>query len=223
MYVSGWQSIRTPDVFPKRSLRKSYWVSTRTKKLSFDKYESYYAQPTFVSSDKYYVHCDINAYSEFDFTDAGKITLYFQEPPVIITDSGQDFAEVARKLTGLLGRQKALPDWLYDGVILGIQEGTDVVDAKIKKAKEAGVPVVGVWCQDWSGCRRTGFGYQVMWNWEWDQELYPGLDKKIAEGKEEGVRFLGYINHSLPLKRTYMHMHLSTVIVSRIARAKIIW
>ena len=171
------------------------------KKLSFDKYESYYAQPTFVSSDKYYVHCDINAYSEFDFTDAGKITLYFQEPPVIITDSGQDFAEVSRKLTGLLGRQKALPDWLYDGVILGIQEGTDVVDAKIKKAKEAGVPVVGVWCQDGSGCRRTGFGYQVMWNWEWDQELYPGLDKKIAEWKEEGVRFLGYINPFIAIEK----------------------
>ena len=171
------------------------------KKLSFDKYESYYSQPTFVSSDKYYVHCDINAYSEFDFTDAGKITLYFQEPPVIITDSGQDFAEVSRKLTGLLGRQKALPDWLYDGVILGIQEGTDVVDAKIKKAKEAGVPVVGVWCQDWSGCRRTGFGYQVMWNWEWDQELYPGLDKKIAEWKEEGVRFLGYINPFIAIEK----------------------
>lgn len=171
------------------------------KKLSFDEYESYYAQPTFVSSDKYYVHCDINAYSEFDFTDAGKITLYFQEPPVIITDSGQDFAEVSRKLTGLLGRQKALPDWLYDGVILGIQEGTDVVDAKIKKAKEAGVPVVGVWCQDWSGCRRTGFGYQVMWNWEWDQELYPGLDKKIAEWKEEGVRFLGYINPFIAIEK----------------------
>lgn len=171
------------------------------KKLSFDKYESYYAQPTFVSSDKYYVHCDINAYSEFDFTDAGKITLYFQEPPVIITNSGQDFAEVSRKLTGLLGRQKALPDWLYDGVILGIQEGTDVVDAKIKKAKEAGVPVVGVWCQDWSGCRRTGFGYQVMWNWEWDQELYPGLDKKIAEWKEEGVRFLGYINPFIAIEK----------------------
>lgn len=171
------------------------------KKLSFDKYESYYAQPTFVSSDKYYVHCDINAYSEFDFTDAGKITLYFQEPPVIITDSGQDFAEVSRKLTGLLGRQKALPDWLYDGVILGIQEGTDVVDAKIRKAKEAGVPVVGVWCQDWSGCRRTGFGYQVMWNWEWDQELYPGLDKKIAEWKDEGVRFLGYINPFIAIEK----------------------
>ena len=68
-------------------------------------------------------------------------------------------------------------------------------------AKEAGVPVVGVWCQDWSGCRRTGFGYQVMWNWEWDQELYPGLDKKIAEWKEEGVRFLGYINPFIAIEK----------------------
>lgn len=185
----------------KKIIKEKFLGKHPDKKLSFDKYESYYAQPTFVSSDKYYVHCDINAYSEFDFTDAGKITLYFQEPPVIITDSGQDFAEVSRKLTGLLGRQKALPDWLYDGVILGIQEGTDVVDAKIKKAKEAGVPVVGVWCQDWSGCRRTGFGYQVMWNWEWDQELYPGLDKKIAEWKEEGVRFLGYINPFIAIEK----------------------
>ena len=107
------------------------------KKLAFDKYESYYAQPTFVSSDHYYVHCDVNAYSEFDFRDPNYMTLYFQEPPVLITDVGGNFVEVSRKLTALLGRQKALPDWLYDGVILGIQGGTEVVDAKIKNALPA--------------------------------------------------------------------------------------
>lgn len=171
------------------------------KKLAFDKYESYYAQPTFVSSDHYYVHCDVNAYSEFDFRDPNYMTLYFQEPPVLITDVGGDFVEVSRKLTALLGRQKALPDWLYDGVILGIQGGTEVVDAKIKKAKEAGIPIAGVWCQDWSGCRRTGFGYQVMWNWQWEQDLYPGLDQKIVTWKEQGVRFLGYINPFIAIEK----------------------
>ena len=40
-----------------------------------------------------------------------------------------------------------------------------------------------------------------MWNWEWDQELYPGLDKKIAEWKEEGVRFLGYINPFIAIEK----------------------
>lgn len=91
------------------------------KALAFDKYESYYAQPTFVSSDKYFVHCNVNAYSEFDFRKSDKITLYFQERPEIIIDSGKDFAEVSKKLSTLLGRQRELPQGLYDGVILGIR------------------------------------------------------------------------------------------------------
>ena len=33
-----------------------------------------------------------------------------------------------------------------------------------------------------------------MWNWEWDRDVYPELDKKIWELKESGIRFLGYIN-----------------------------
>ena len=28
-----------------------------------DRYESYYAQPTFVSGDRYYLHADVNAYA----------------------------------------------------------------------------------------------------------------------------------------------------------------
>lgn len=171
------------------------------KTLAFDKYESYYAQPTFVSSDKYFVHCDVNAYSEFDFRKPDKTTLYFQERPQIIINSGVDFAEVSQKLSNLLGKQRKLPEWLYDGVILGIQEGTQTVDDKIKRARKADVPVTGVWCQDWSGCRRTGFGYQVMWNWKWDESLYPELDKKIVEWKKEGIHFLGYINPFLAIEK----------------------
>ena len=185
----------------KKIIKEKLFGKHPQKTLAFDQYESYYAQPTFVSSDRYFVHCDVNAYSEFDFRQADRMTLYFQEPPVIITDSGADFTEVSEKLTALLGRQQTIPEWLYDGVILGVQAGTDVVDVKMKRAKAAGVPVVGVWCQDWSGCRRTGFGYQVMWNWQWDQELYPGLDKKIAQWKEEGVRYLGYINPFMAIEK----------------------
>lgn len=171
------------------------------KTLAFAKYESYYAQPTFVSSDKYFVHCNVNAYSEFDFRKKDEITLYFQEKPEIIIDHADSFLELSRKLSNLLGRQKQLPSWLYDGVILAIQEGTETVDKKIAKAKDAGVKVNGVWCQDWSGCRKTGFGYQVMWNWKWDEELYPNLDKKIKEWKNEGVHFLGYINPFMAIEK----------------------
>lgn len=178
--------------------------------LAFERYESYYAQPTFVSSDKYFVHCNVNAYSEFDFRKADKITLFFQERPELILDSGSSFLEVSEKLSALLGRQRELPSWMYDGVILGIQEGTQTVGEKIDRARAADIPVAGVWCQDWSGCRKTGFGYQVMWNWKWDENLYPGLDKKIAEWKKEGIHFLGYINPFLAIEKklyTYASEH----------------
>ncbi len=178
--------------------------------LAFDRYESYYAQPTFVSSDKYFVHCNVNAYSEFDFRKPDKITLFFQERPELILDSGSSFVEVSEKLSALLGRQRELPSWLYDGVILGIQEGTQTVSEKIDRARAANIPVAGVWCQDWSGCRKTGFGYQVMWNWKWDENLYPELDKKIAEWKKEGIHFLGYINPFLAIEKelyTYASKH----------------
>lgn len=169
--------------------------------LPFGKYESYYAQPTFTSSDKYFLHADINEYSEIDFRDAEKTTLYTQEPPVFYVDTAESFTELSKKQSDLLGRVPALPDWIYDGAILAVQEGTDVIDRKIKKAREAGTPICGIWSQDWCGCRRTGFGYQVMWNWEWDKDLYKNLDEKIVEWKQQGIRFLGYINPFIALEK----------------------
>ncbi len=169
--------------------------------LDFSKYESYYVQPTFVSSAKYFVHVDGSSYMEFDFRKSGSVTLHFRENAEIIFGEAKSFAQLSGKLGELLGRQKELPDWIYDGVILGMQEGTAVVEEKLKRAKEAGVRVAGVWCQDWSGCRRTGFGYQVMWNWAWDKELYPDLPGKIKKWRQEGVRFLGYINPFLAIEK----------------------
>lgn len=169
--------------------------------LPFKKYESYYAQPTFVSSCRYFVHVDTNAYSEFDFRNPAKITLRLQEPPVFTVGWGSSFEEVSECLSDLLGRQNSLPDWIYDGSILAVQEGPEAVDRKLQKAFDAGVRVNGVWCQDWSGCRRTGFGYQVMWNWRFDGELYPELPEKIRKWREQGVRFLGYINPFLAIEK----------------------
>ncbi len=169
--------------------------------LKFGKYESYYAQPTFVSSGRYFVHCDVDGYCEFDFTRDGRVGLYFQEAPAVHLERAESFEALSEKLTTHLGRAQSLPAWAYEGAILAIQGGTEVVDAKLQAANQAGIPVVGVWSQDWCGCRRTGFGYQVMWNWEADLELYPELAAYIDKWKNQGIRFLGYINPFLALEK----------------------
>lgn len=174
-----------------------------TKK--FSKYESYYAQPTFVSSRKYFVHAFTNAYAEFDFKNSktkGEISLYLQEEPHAVLGFAQDFQNLSFKLSEILGRQKNLPNWIYDGVILAVQRGTKTIDEKLALAKKSGVKVAGIWAQDWCGCRKTGFGYQVMWNWQSDEEgQYPHLKEKISEWKRQGIHFLGYINPFIALEK----------------------
>lgn len=65
---------------------------------------------------------------------------------------------------------------------------------KLDTMRNGGVKVNGIWAQDWSGIRMTSFGKRVMWNWKWNSALYPQLDARIAQWKEEGVQFLSYIN-----------------------------
>ena len=185
----------------KKIIKEKFLGKHPDKIQPFGKYESYYAQPTFTSSDLYYLHADINAYSEFDFRNREKITLYTQEAPVLYIEKAESFPELSGKLADLLGYQRTLPSWIYDGAILAIQEGTEKIDEKIAKAEKAGTKICGVWSQDWCGCRRTGFGYQVMWNWQWDKKLYHRLDEKIPEWKAKGIRFLGYINPFIAIEK----------------------
>lgn len=167
----------------------------------FSNYESYYVQPTFVSSRKYFVHVNSSAYSEFDFRKKGKITLYLQDSPDIIVSCAPTFEKLSEKLSLTLGKQSKLPTWLYEGVVLASQEGVESIEKKIELAKDKDIPLVGFWSQDWCGCRRTGFGYQVMWNWEYDKELYPNLPQKNVEWRKQGIRFLGYINPFMAIEK----------------------
>ena len=169
--------------------------------IPFRFYESYYVQPTFTTSGKWCFHADTKAYAEFDFRKSGEVSFETQEKDAVFHLRTADTCSgLSEELTALTGRQKRLPDWIYDGAILAVQGGTETVDLKIDRAQGAGAKVAGIWSQDWCGCRRTGFGYQVMWNWQWDRDLYPDLDRRIKEWKARGIRFLGYINPFLALE-----------------------
>ncbi|MCR4611054.1 MAG: alpha-glucosidase [Lachnospiraceae bacterium] len=172
------------------------------KVVPFKQFESYYAQPTYVSSDKFFVHVFTDDYAEFDFSNPNQTRLYMQCVPHFVVKKADSFKELSSKVSDLLGHQRQLPDWVYDGAILAVQEGPEAIDRKIAKAEAKGVKIVGIWSQDWCGCRRTKFGYQVMWNWRYDKEdQYSNLPEKIKEWNAKGIRFLGYINPFIALEK----------------------
>ena len=185
----------------KKLLKQVVGIKNTTKKQRFSNYETYYAQPTFLSSRKYFFHSLATAQGEFDFKNSACHKIKIWEIAPFYIGFGEDFEQVLSNLSTVLGRQPALPDWTYDGYILGIQGGTDIMMNKVNAALESGVAVNGVWIQDWEGRRVTAAGKQLYWNWQWDRELYPHLDEKIKELTQKSIRVLGYINPFLAVEK----------------------
>ncbi len=171
------------------------WLADCKENAGGDYYWTFFPQPTFVSTQKYYCHVDNSCYMNFDFSAPHFHELAFWEDNATLRfECAPTYVELLEKLTGLLGRQPTLPDWVYDGITLGIQGGTEICQQKIDTLRRGGVKVNGIWAQDWSGIRMTSFGKRVMWNWKWNSELYPQLDERIPQWKREGIQFLTYIN-----------------------------
>jgi alpha-glucosidase len=102
-----------------------------------------------------------------------------------------------RAYTQYAGRMRPMPSWVDRGAIVGIQGGTEVVRRRVAALHAAGVPLAGVWLQDWVGQRVTSFGSRLLWNWTLNSARYPGWDQMVADFRRQGIRVMTYINPML--------------------------
>ena len=171
------------------------WRSDVENRGGGDYFDTNFPQPTYVSSRHYYLHADTTAYADFDFRHPQFHELQFWEiPSYIRIESAETFPALLEKETAYLGRQPEMPAWVYNGLILGLQGGTERVSGLLEKTLAHGISVAGVWCQDWCGKRVTSFGKRLQWDWHFHPEMYPALPSEIEKLHERGIRFLGYIN-----------------------------
>lgn len=171
------------------------WRSDVENKAGGDYYNTNYPEPTYVSSRCYYLHMDSTAYADFDFRNEAFHELQVWEVPAAIRiECAGDFPELLKKETAFFGRQPELPDWVYNGLILGVQGGNERSFGIADKVQKGGVSLAGVWCQDWCGKRVTSFGKRLQWDWHFHKGMYPELPEKIKKLNKKGVRFLGYVN-----------------------------
>ena len=159
-----------------------------------DYYTTNYPQPSFISSRLYAAHVETTAYSAFDFRHEA-----FHELEIWVAPERLEFY-TAPDLPGLIehvstrfGRQPRLPEWLYNGAIIGLKDGNNSF-ARLEKYLEAGARVSALWCEDWAGTRTTSFGTRLFWDWCWNPSRYPDLPRRIAELRARNIRFMGYTN-----------------------------
>jgi alpha-glucosidase len=159
-----------------------------------DYFNTNYPQPTYLSSAHYALHVETSAYSVFDFRhEAFHEIEIWAMPERIELFAADTFVDLVSALSTRFGRQPLLPDWVYNGAIIGLKDGLNSL-ARLDAIRAAGVKVSGLWCEDWVGLRHTSFGARLFWDWKASETRYPGLRKIIADLRTSGVRFLGYVN-----------------------------
>ena len=106
-------------------------------------------------------------------------------------------ARLVGAYTQFSGRMRPLPAWVDRGAIVGMEGGTGFVRRHVALLRRAGVPLAGVWLQDWVGERETSFGTRLLWNWTLSTRQYPGWSGLVASLRRAGIRVLTYVNPML--------------------------
>eukprot|EP00347_Sterkiella_histriomuscorum_P004531 403360108 len=107
---------------------------------------------------------------------------------------GDNPKELVTELSSLVGRMRMIPEWIQQGVVLGLQGGQDIVEKNYNTLKRNGVPIVAVWMQDWVGTKDFMEGTRLMWNWKLNRQQYPDWDRMVDGWQQDGVKPMIYIN-----------------------------
>ncbi|KAF7195870.1 Sulfoquinovosidase [Pseudocercospora fuligena] len=166
-----------------------------------DFYTSYTAVPSYITTDSrlFYLSEKSTGYANFTFA-KDKVTIRYDSLSVdgafTRTDNLFDAIEA---LTAYSGRMPALPKWVDEGAILGIQGGQDKVNRIVEQGLNLSTPIAAVWLQDWCGTHSQAGPYinisRLWWNWENDQVLYPTWNQFVQDLRDKhNVRTLSYVN-----------------------------
>jgi alpha-glucosidase len=158
-------------------------------------YSTYTSVPYYITSKGRSLFLENYEVSVFDMegTDEVEIKLFGPDMHGRILN-GNTPLELIETYTAYTGKMSPLPDWMSQGAIVGLKGGTAEVYARLEELKAKDTPIAAFWLEDWMGPRITYVGTQLWYNWELDEEHYPGWDEMVRTLRDQGIRVMIYIN-----------------------------
>jgi alpha-glucosidase (family GH31 glycosyl hydrolase) len=160
-----------------------------------DWYTTYAAVPHYITSKNRSLFLENTKVSLFDLENPDKVKVQLHgkvmEGRIL---AGSSPLELIEEYTAWSGRMPALPSWLNQGAVVGMQGGTAEVYAKLQLLENHNTPIAAFWLQDWVGKRSTLIGSQLWWNWELNETAYPDWGQLVSHLEDKGIRVMGYVN-----------------------------
>ncbi len=160
-----------------------------------DVFTTYAPVPFYITSQMRAVNVRNSEYLVFDLERPDRVQVQaFANNLSVLFFSGETPQEILSAYANINGNPPLLPEWVYSGAIVGMQGGTEKVRQVYAELQARQVPVAAFWLQDWVGQRTTSFGSQLWWNWEVDNDRYPGWDEMVQDFRADGVRVMVYVS-----------------------------
>ena len=134
-------------------------------------------------------------YLEFDMRQPESVSIKVLGPSItgrIL--HGETPLDVVSAYTTYAGRMQPLPECTQKGAIVRAYGGEEAVMARVEQLEQAGVPLAGLWIEDWMGRRQNFTGTRLWWNWQLDRSIYPDWEGMVARLRERGIRVFSYFN-----------------------------
>jgi alpha-glucosidase (family GH31 glycosyl hydrolase) len=170
------------------------WAADWRAEAGGSPYTSGASVPHYVTSEMRSLFLENYEYSSFDLTEEDRVQVeVFSSRMAGQILNGDTPSELIEQYTEYSGRMRPLPEWILNGALVGLQGGTGKVLDIYEDLAALDTPVAALWLQDWVGQRETDFGTQLWWNWELDEDHYPGWDLLRERLQKDDVRLMTYI------------------------------
>lgn len=187
-------------------LRPYTWLANWIAEAGGEYWNTYFPQPSFLSTRGYGCLLETGGYSVLDFTARDRHRLEMPGGARLRLFGGEDLKTLVGKLSQRIGIMPPPPAWVFEGGILGIQGGLPYVGETVDRLLAAGARLTGIWTQDWAGVRIFWQGKRLYWNWIVDSELYPDLAGEIRRRADQGIRWLTYVNPYFNAESDYFRL-----------------
>ncbi|CAD7701457.1 unnamed protein product, partial [Ostreobium quekettii] len=162
---------------------------------------SYSPVPHYITSQLRSVYLENTEYSVFDLRNDSVVEV--EVSALVLRGKlvyGSTPLELIRSFTTYAGRMSPLPPWLVGGAVVGMEGGREeVLNMYRLLTEDYDVPVTAFWLQDWVGARKVPWGVGLVWDWQWDNVLYPKFPKMVEWLRDRDVRVMTYVNpHLVP-------------------------
>lgn len=89
---------------------------------------------------------DTAAMGYLDFSRSTTTALFWKTDQIEMSViSGGDFKQLSGAISKKVGTMKALPEWILDGAVVGIQGGQDFINSTYIQMKGAGLKMSALW------------------------------------------------------------------------------